>query len=154
MTRIIITGGPRTGKTTLARRLSDEEGLLLCNPPVAALPVNHTDDLMSLGWSEASQAASLWLDAPGPWIVEGVGASRAVAERARHHHGVPMTQRAEDAVVRQLRLKLLMRLDAIVEARGTPAAIAELSAAYESLATGAALLGGVSEVVIDGGEPS
>ncbi len=72
MTRICITGGPRTGKTTLANQLGDERG-----DHIGSL-VAHTDDLIALGWSEASAAASKWLDVPGPWIVEGVAVSRAL----------------------------------------------------------------------------
>lgn len=67
--RLVIAGGPRTGKTSLAQALLDDG---------AEGPVLHTDDLIDLGWSEASEAASRWLDEPGPWIVEGVAAGRAL----------------------------------------------------------------------------
>lgn len=77
MTRICIAGGPRTGKTTLSTSLG-------------VARVRHTDDLMHLGWSEASAAAALWLDAPGPWIVEGVAAVRALRKwLAAHPEGKP-----------------------------------------------------------------
>lgn len=62
--RIAIVGGPKTGKTTLANQLD-----------VCAL---HTDDVAHLGWSEASEAASLWFDVPGPKVVEGVAVARAL----------------------------------------------------------------------------
>lgn len=78
MTRIVILGGPRTGKTTLANSWSE------C--PVGT-PVRHTDDLIPLGWSEASQAASLWFDEPGPWIIEGVAAVRALRKWRDQHPG-------------------------------------------------------------------
>lgn len=97
--RICITGGPRTGKTTLAEKLSAQhetcygvfcpriDGPLRdgkrCGEPL------HTDDLIPLGWSEASQAASLWLDAPGPWIIEGVAVSRALRKWRDAHPGEP-----------------------------------------------------------------
>ena len=70
--RICITGGPKTGKTTLAAALADQYG----DP--TGTTVAHTDDLIHLGWSEASLEASHWLDAPGPWIIEGVAVSRAI----------------------------------------------------------------------------
>ena len=70
--RICITGGPCTGKTTLAVQLDAEYG----NFGVPS--IYHTDDLMHLDWSEASLAASKWLDLPGPWIIEGVAMSRAI----------------------------------------------------------------------------
>lgn len=69
MPRIIITGGPLTGKTTEAQRLSAEHGIT---------NVRSTDEVKDLGWSEASAAASLWFDAPGDWIIEGVAVPRAL----------------------------------------------------------------------------
>ena len=80
MRRIVITGGPRTGKTTIA------EEMALAGVPLdptfrshsGPLTVRHTDDLIGVGWSEASAAVALWFDAPGPWIVEGVAAVRAL----------------------------------------------------------------------------
>lgn len=68
--RICITGGPKTGKTTLATDLA-APGVLLC----------HTDALIDLGWSEASQfVADKWLGDQGEssWIVEGVAVPRAL----------------------------------------------------------------------------
>ena len=64
--RIIIVGGPRTGKTTLSTTLGIDN-------------VRHTDDLIGeAGWSEASQIVSGWMRAPGPWVVEGVATARAL----------------------------------------------------------------------------
>jgi dephospho-CoA kinase len=62
--RIVIVGGPRTGKTTYADTFR--------------LPVKHTDDLISHGWSGASEAASHWFSEPGPWVIEGVATARAL----------------------------------------------------------------------------
>ena len=63
-TRIAIAGGPRTGKTTLAKTFPE------------AL---HTDDLMGMGWSQASEyVASHWLTRQGPLVVEGVAVPRAL----------------------------------------------------------------------------
>lgn len=71
--RICITGGPKTGKTTLANRLADEYG------DHVGTTVGHTDDLIAThDWSAASLEVSHWLDAPGPWIIEGVSVSRAL----------------------------------------------------------------------------
>lgn len=76
--RIVIAGGPKTGKTTLADHLS---GLG---------PIRATDDLIGLGWSQASLAASQWLDNPGPWIVEGVATVRALRKwLSRNPQGKP-----------------------------------------------------------------
>jgi GTPase SAR1 family protein len=98
MTRIVITGGPRTGKTTLANRLADENG----DP--TGITVAHTDDLIAqcahLGkdaWSEGSRLASEWLNAPGPWIIEGVALARALRKWREAHPGEPP---AVDKVIR------------------------------------------------------
>lgn len=91
MTRICITGGPRTGKTSLATRMSSEAGLLPSDPPQVALPMRSTDYLIGkLDWSEAStHVARYWLDAPGPWIIEGVAVSRALRKWHDSHPGEP-----------------------------------------------------------------
>lgn len=74
MTRIVIAGGPRTGKTTLADMLAKRSGIVAL----------HTDDLIEFGWSEASaHVAEQWLTKPGPWIVEGVAAARALRKFLR-----------------------------------------------------------------------
>ena len=83
MTRIAITGGPLTGKTTLAGELQmrpPDDGE--CRPRI-----RHTDHLVPLGWSEASAAAALWFDEPGPWIIEGVAVPRALRKWRDAHPG-------------------------------------------------------------------
>lgn len=79
MKRIVIIGGPRTGKTTLALALADWFGV----------DVMHTDDLIgSLDWSAASEhVATVWMSKPGPWILEGVAAVRAIRKRVALHQG-------------------------------------------------------------------
>ena len=67
--RIVIAGIPRAGKSTLADQLRTELGYELL----------RTDNLISMGWSEASAKAAEWmLERRGPWIVEGVAAIRAL----------------------------------------------------------------------------
>lgn len=61
MVHLAITGVPRSGKTTLAG-------------PDAW----HTDDLIELGWSEASEKASHWFDEPDCHVIEGVAIPRAL----------------------------------------------------------------------------
>lgn len=85
MARIVITGVPRSGKTSVANALSKaidtERGIR----PVENLhhPVRHTDDLVGkCGWSGASLEAATWLDTPGPWIIEGVTTIRALRKWA------------------------------------------------------------------------
>lgn len=84
--RICITGGPRTGKTTLALKLVDGH-VAATWPIVKPIASRHTDDLMHLGWSEASAAVLPWLDEPGPWIIEGVAVSRALRKWREAHPG-------------------------------------------------------------------
>lgn len=84
MTRILITGGPRTGKTTLANRIADEYG------DHVGTTVAHTDSLIAThDWSAASAEVATWLDAPGPWIIEGVALSRALRKWREAHPGEP-----------------------------------------------------------------
>lgn len=113
MTRIVILGGPKTGKTTMAAQLFERVRCNCKTPPRvidgrtygmharecdAWLPedirLRHTDDLIEqckhLGrdaWSEASRIASTWLDEPGPWIIEGVAMARALRKWREAHPG-------------------------------------------------------------------
>ena len=75
--RILIAGIPRTGKTTLSTSLGIAR-------------VRHTDDLIALGWSEASAAAADWMGDVGPWVIEGVAVGRALRKwLAAHSIGKP-----------------------------------------------------------------
>ena len=66
---VCITGAPGTGKTWLGEALSLTSGTALV----------RTDDLIPLGWSEASQAvAARLLTAREDLIVEGVAVPRAL----------------------------------------------------------------------------
>lgn len=76
--KIVILGGPITGKTTLAQQVSVE--LDIKN-------VYHTDDLKSMEWSAASEAASYWFDRPAPWIIEGVAVARALRKWLKRNPG-------------------------------------------------------------------
>lgn len=67
--RILVAGGPRTGKTTFAGKLAKEHGLT----------VRHTDDLIGVvDWSGASLKVAGWMTQPGPWLIEGVAIGRAL----------------------------------------------------------------------------
>lgn len=60
--RVIVTGGPKTGKTTL----------------VGDSPAVHGDDYAHLGWSECSAAIAGVLVAQPEWVAEGVQLPRAL----------------------------------------------------------------------------
>jgi len=74
--RIVIGGLPRAGKTTLADRVAKD---------MAITPLRTDSFIGKLSWSDASEAATTWFDAPGPWIVEGVAAVRALRKWLRMH---------------------------------------------------------------------
>jgi len=74
--RVAITGPPKSGKTTLAAKLSDN--------------YLSTDTLAHLGWSESSEAASLWFNKPGDLVIEGVAVPRALRKWLRENEGMPI----------------------------------------------------------------
>ena len=79
--RVCIAGVPRSGKTTVADGMSRQS---------PGLRVRHTDDVAPMGWSQASQHVSTWLDAAGPWVIEGVAVPRALRKwLARNPTGKP-----------------------------------------------------------------
>lgn len=67
--RILIAGGPKAGKTTLANGLAAQGGVTLL----------HTDDLIDThDWSSASDEVASWMSREGPWVIEGVAVPRAL----------------------------------------------------------------------------
>jgi len=112
MTRILITGAPRTGKTTLARKMSLDLGLShwctdpnrLCPPAVGGSP----DDL---DWSECSEwVAQHWIGTHA--IIEGVAVPRALRKwRALHPDEPPPVDRL--LVLSQQRERLTKRQEAM-----------------------------------------
>jgi broad-specificity NMP kinase len=66
--RIAIIGSPRAGKTTLANRFGD----------IFNYPVFHSDDLMHLEWSVASNAVATQIEHYEFGIWEGVAVVRAL----------------------------------------------------------------------------
>lgn len=75
--RIVIVGGPGTGKTTLARRLAADNDLAL----------KSTDDLIGrFAWSEASESIARHFDEwPVPWVCEGTATVRALRRYLKSH---------------------------------------------------------------------
>lgn len=91
--RILIVGGPKTGKTTYSEQLARElaAGVDPSGLPSTAVKLMHTDSLIGVkDWSEASAEVALWLDERGPWIIEGVAVPRALRKwLAAHPEGRP-----------------------------------------------------------------
>ncbi len=78
--KILIIGGPKGGKTTHARKLSQEHGI----------PIEHFDyHIGKYQWSELSDKISDWLSEPGPWIMEGVAGVRGLRKWLRKNKREP-----------------------------------------------------------------
>lgn len=80
--KIVIGGGARCGKTSLAELLAREHGL----------PVYHADDLIHLGWSEASDAFADVIEYGRDGIYEGVAAVRALRKLLKRTRARPITR--------------------------------------------------------------
>ena len=81
--RIIISGVPKAGKTTLANDIRD----------ITGWKVLQSDDLKGIDWSAASDAVSYWFGADSPWIIEGVATIRALRKWfMRNPRGKPCDQ--------------------------------------------------------------
>lgn len=73
--RVVIIGGPKTGKTTLAAAMGGGRS---------------TDEVIDdLDWSEASEEIATWLNEPGPWLIEGVAVPRALRKWRESHPDEP-----------------------------------------------------------------
>lgn len=72
--RVVITGWPKTGKSTLAVDMGGGRS---------------TDETLGMDWSEASAEVAIWFDQPGPWVIEGVAVPRALRKWAKAHPGEP-----------------------------------------------------------------
>lgn len=115
MSIIAITGWSGTGKTTLAEQMA--EGAF------SDYEVRSTDDLIHLGWSEASEAASHWFDEGGNVIVEGIAVPRALRKwRARNPDRPPPVEQL--IVLRKLHKEIPP--GAIAQGKGHDTVLAEL----------------------------
>lgn len=80
--KVVICGGPRTGKSTMGKDLSER----------LKLDYREGDELYRAGvdWSESSLEICFWMDDPGPWVIEGVQVPRALRKwMNRHSEGKP-----------------------------------------------------------------
>jgi len=81
-TRVLIIGGPRRGKSTLAKQYRAAGTPTFCGDPINLVKDPESDVTYlpaNLQWSESSQyIADNWLTQPGPWCCEGVAMARAV----------------------------------------------------------------------------
>jgi len=91
--RVVIVGGPRTGKSTLADRIAAK---YLQRPEqerqaMPGLSLLRTDDLIQThDWSEVSAIAADWLETPGAFVIEGVATARALRKWLAQNPGTPL----------------------------------------------------------------
>jgi hypothetical protein len=78
--RIAIIGSPRAGKTTLANRFGE----------IFGYRVFHSDDLMHLDWSQASNAFAVEIARHDYGIFEGVAVVRAIRKLLWTSSGKPV----------------------------------------------------------------
>lgn len=85
--RIVILGGPRRGKSSLARTFRDQGIPTFCGDPRSLVkePEDNVTYLPeNLSWSDSSQyVVDNWLTQPGPWCCEGVSMARALRKVVR-----------------------------------------------------------------------
>lgn len=74
--KVCITGGPRTGKTTLALAMTPR--LPIAEHIASGGAAIHCDDFMGMGWSESSAHVAALIERGGPWLMEGVQIPRAL----------------------------------------------------------------------------
>lgn len=106
--RVLIIGWPGTGKTTLAAEMGGGRS---------------TDELISLGWSGASEEASRWFDAPGPWIIEGVAIPRALRKWRERNPG---KRPPVDRIIRLTKLQKELQAEAVAMGKGLDTIYAEI----------------------------
>lgn len=76
--RIIITGPPRTGKTTLSKNYESSN------------KVFHTDDWISKGWSGQSEECVRVIETEKIFVIEGVAAIRGIRKYLDKHGELPV----------------------------------------------------------------
>lgn len=93
--RLLITGAPKAGKTTLAAEIAKTKGLKhLCTDPQRFCPAGVEGVEDELGWSEGSMlVAEKWLGGPlgmpGHMAIEGVAVPRALRKWRILNYGHP-----------------------------------------------------------------
>lgn len=93
MGKILIIGGPKTGKSTLGRRLSGE----LSVPLKCSDFTNRGGDIEPLKfatkdeqWSYASEKVAEWLDDPSDMVIEGIAVVRGIRKWLKQHPKDPL----------------------------------------------------------------
>lgn len=79
--KIVVGGGARCGKTTLAELIGRE----------LDLPVYHADELTNLGWSEASEEFARVIEHGRDGVYEGVATVRSLRKLLKRTRARPCT---------------------------------------------------------------
>lgn len=77
--RIVITGSPLSGKTTLANVFVK----------IFGLPLLQTDSVKHMEWSESSEHVSHWFNDPRDGVIEGVTVPRALRKWQKRNPDQP-----------------------------------------------------------------
>jgi hypothetical protein len=89
--RIVIVGGPRCGKSTMARRLREQGIPTYCGDTVSFVKQPEEGVIYLpeyLSWTTAPDyVAREWLTMPAPWCCEGVVMARALRKLMRQNQG-------------------------------------------------------------------
>ncbi len=107
MNRIVIVGGPRCGKSRLARELRKRGYPTFCGDPFDKVKepepqVTYLRDGMGMGSESSRHIVDRWLPMPGPWVLEGHIMARVLRKwlddrENRTDHGVCETAAQEAA---------------------------------------------------------
>lgn len=87
MRRVIIVGGPRCGKSTMARQLRAEGIPTYCGDPVSKVKEPEADVTYlpeDIRWEDQSEwIVNNWFPMPAPWCCEGIVMARAIRKGHR-----------------------------------------------------------------------
>ena len=89
-TRIVVIGGPSTGKTTYCAGFMGASFVRCTDPKSLGGDVDdHLELPVKERWSAASADVTGWFNLLGPWVIEGCGVARALRKWKLTHPGLP-----------------------------------------------------------------
>lgn len=124
--RIILVGGPRCGKSTLARKLRKQYNIpTFCTDPLSL--VKDLEDGVTylpegMEWSESSKfVLDRWMSKEGPWCIDGIASVRAIRKAITEGkkdilEGVyilPVLKQYQDAVTKKGQISLLKGVEKV-----------------------------------------
>ncbi len=93
--RIVIVGGPRCGKSTLARELRAQGIPTYCGDPKSMVKepedgVIYLREGLGMGSASSQWVIDHWLPMPGPWVLEGHVMARVLRKWSDGRHWTHM----------------------------------------------------------------